>query len=37
MEHVSVHVNPAHTEEAHTLTGHHASAEARRAYLESIG
>ncbi|MFZ5870858.1 MAG: cation transporter dimerization domain-containing protein, partial [Actinomycetota bacterium] len=33
-EHVAVHVNPAHDPTAHELTGHHASAEARRRYRE---
>lgn len=33
MDFVSVHLNPAHSESAHELTAHHASAEARQAYL----
>lgn len=36
MDHVSVHLNPARIEHAHDLTGHHESAEARRAYQESL-
>jgi cation diffusion facilitator family transporter len=37
LDHVSVHLNPAGIPGAHTLTGHHSSAEARREYLDQRG